>query len=281
MARFGLVWILVAGIAAWMRSPYADPSELVLPLLALWFVGAVLVSIPYARRWEASFFDTVLISIIVWILISLPVLSLFNAPHNHFFAFPFAPGYALFLHWVLQNQGRYAYAKRDLPELEGEPRAVAETILKKAGLTRVALRVVSLASFNGWVFGLRKCILVLDRRVAAELPAPALASLVAHEAGHLKARDVFRYLAIAPAALLVALETEAHSGIHFLAVFITLMVGAGMAVRQAAELRADRFAARLTNADDVASMLKRVHADMPESLGGTRKINLFSPILSH
>lgn len=284
MDVFGLIWIAIAAAWGWMQWPYSsNPSRLVLILMLLWFAGAVLISIPYVRRWGAGIRDAIWISAILWLAVSLPAVSLWSGPSKSLYPFAFGPLYAAFLFLVFRNQGRYAHSKRDLPDLEGEPREAAEAILRKAGLTPVAMRVTPLQTFNGAVAGLRKCILLLDRRASVELTIPDLSALVAHEAGHLKRGDVYLHLLIAPLALLCGLEAEERTGLRmsFLPVFICLYAGAGMALRQFAELRADRFAAKLTAPGDVGSMLRRVHGDMPLSVGRTARAPLFAPFLTH
>src|SRR5262245_45997335 len=257
MDVIGLVLIAIASAWGWVQWPRSSyPSAVILLLMLLWFAGALLLSIPYARRWGAGWRDAIRIAAVLWLAVSLPAVSLWSGPSNSLFPFAFGPLYAFFLYVVFRNQGRYAFSKRDLPELQGEPRVAAEKILLKAGLSPVAMRVTPLHTFNGAVAGLRKCMLILDRRASVELTISDLSALVAHEAGHLKRGDVYLHLLIAPLALLCGLVAEDRTGLKgsFFPVFTCLYVGAGMAVRQAVELRADRFAAGLMAPEDVGSM---------------------------
>ena len=280
----GVVWIALAagwGLAQFGSTP--DPPRLVVLLLASWFVGALFLALSYGRRWGGGLRDVLPVAAVLWTLMSLPSLSQFVAPTGTGLAFLFAPGYAALLAWGFRRQGRYAYSKRDLPELEGESRAAAEAVIRKAGLFPAAILVGPFPTFNAVVSGLRRCIVVIDRRASLELPAAELSALVAHEAGHLKRGDMFLYLSIAPLAMLAGLVADAVAfpSDFMIPVALSLYVGVGAAIRQAAELRADRFGAMLTRPEDVAAMLKHVHGDLPLSLLRTIRSPVLAPFVSH
>ncbi len=179
--------------------------------------------------------------------------------------------------------GRHWRAKRNLPELEGELRFVAEETLRRVGLAHTSLRVAPFPHFNAMARGMRGCVVIVDRRACDALSPTEFAALTAHEARHILLGGIFPVLAVVPwcllgAGFLVRWELGPVFGISFL---LGGILFARAFVQQIMEFLCDRFAAHLVGPGAVASLLSKLHADLHRRALNVLDCPWFLPVLSH
>lgn len=245
------------------------------------FLGAVCIGIPYARKWQGTTADGVVVVAAMWGVMALPLLPLSFMPDASPLPLVVAFIYAFLLAQQARWQGRYLYTQRKVPELEGEARQLALRVVEKAGLRPLAILVAPLPSFNAMVQGLRACVVLLDRRAARELSPEELSALVAHEAGHLKYAHTLFLLGMPSLALTLAAFLGAGDTQAVLLVGAALVFGLRPALSQAIELRSDEFAESIVGAGPVVRMLERVHGDRPAAVTRAIERPWVAAFLSH
>lgn len=286
--RAAVILTALSGFFIWIffHQPWVPPEEirvLLGMLLAVWGVAALLIGVPYARRWGGSWRDAAVVAAAVWLALALPTLPLVAA--GQFSPIPVlsAALYSAILSSVARYQGRYRYSPRRLPEVQGEARAAVLAVLEKAGLKAAALFSVVLPTYNAMVQGLKTCVLIVDRRATREMTTDELTAVVAHEGGHLRRGDTLIIVLIPAVAVTVGVcaglirEDDAVA----LPVAIALLLGLGPAILRCVELRADRFAASLVGARAMERSLARLHADRSAALERAISAPILSAFLGH
>ncbi len=179
--------------------------------------------------------------------------------------------------------GRYKGLQREFPELQGPRRALAEQVLEGAGLECASMRVLAMPSLNAFVQGMRRCLIVVDRRVCDSFDDESFAALIAHEAGHVFRGGTLTHRLALPLALtgyVLARAVYVGHGLPALCAVAAGLLGSH-AIIQSVELACDRFAARMQGAEAVGRMLERVHNDQPHSLLRLVSHPLVAPFLTH
>ncbi len=267
------------GIADHLRSGLG-PRPIAVPVVALG-VAAGLMAVPYATRWGGSRRQAARTTLAMWALLAIPFALVAFTDEPSVLAPISCVLYALAFGWATSFTGRYAHADRPLASLDGEPRAIAEGVLDRAGLAPAAVLVAPMVGLNALAVGLVGCVLVVDRRAASELRSDELAALVAHEAAHVRQGDVLVHHAVLGACVTVALVIALVSPIAPILTALALWCAWYPAVAQRSELRADRFAARLAGTEATLSMLERIHADQPERVARVTSNPWLAAYLTH
>jgi len=267
------------GIADHLRSGLG-PRPIAVPVVALG-VAAGLMAVPYATRWGGSRRQAARTTLAMWALLAIPFALVAFTDEPSVLAPISCVLYALAFGWATSFTGRYAHADRPLASLDGEPRAIAEGVLDRAGLAQAAVLVAPMVGLNALAVGLVGCVLVVDRRAASELRSDELAALVAHEAAHVRQGDVLVHHAVLGACVTVALVIALVSPIAPILTALALWCAWYPAVAQRSELRADRFAARLAGTEATLSMLERIHADQPERVARVTSNPWLAAYLTH
>jgi Zn-dependent protease with chaperone function/Tfp pilus assembly protein PilF len=282
LERSGLI-LTTLGLLGAAAALFASDLHAFAPKVALLatLVGAVCIGVPYARKWQGTATDGVLVVAAMWGVMALPLLPLAILPAASPLPLVVSFIYAFLLAQQSRGQGRYLYTERKVPELEGEARDLALQVVQKAGLRPLAILVAPLPSFNAMVQGLRACVVLLDRRAARELPAQELSALVAHEAGHLKYAHTLFLLGMPSLAVTLAAFLGGGDTQVVLLVGAALVFGLRPALSQAIELRSDEFAESIVGAGPVARMLDRVHADRPTAVNRAIESPWAAAFMSH
>jgi Zn-dependent protease with chaperone function/Flp pilus assembly protein TadD len=287
-------WLLLfAGLAAGILPfPAPDvpflPREPILLTLGAWLLSAQLFTIPYCRRFGGRALDFLSIGAAIGAILCaplLPFLGMAQPAQSPLYHITLVAGVfiASLAAASFRSQGRYFHSARDLPELEGEKRAAAEAVLAKAGIHLKSIRVIPLGFFNAMVQGLRTCTIIVDRRATEALSTGEFAAMMAHEACHVRYGGILPYLALPPAFLAIAngciaagYEVELQ-----LALLLGILLYLEILLCQGIETACDRFSARITTSGDTASLLRRIHGDMPGSVASLLGRISLSPLSSH
>ncbi|MBI4603378.1 MAG: M48 family metalloprotease, partial [Planctomycetes bacterium] len=292
LEKLSLAIFVASSLATFLAAlmPEVAQEAVVLGCAAAWAAAAVVIAVPYCARFKASLADHVWVAGALAGLLVLPLLPflLWERPASHPFFFLtliLGPLIGSGARRAFRAQGRYFGSDRELPELTGEPRRHAEAVLERAGLRAASFRVESLGSFNAAVQGLRRCIVMVDRRAAESLPPAELAAMVAHEAGHVRYGGMLPYFAVAPVALAAAsfaapLWAEGDR-LAPLLLYLPGLIVLQTAVRQLLEIACDRRAARWTSPGDVGRLLVKLHADQPALVQRVTQGWLAVPFVSH
>ena len=270
---------LAGAIAGLVLRPHSE-----VPALAGGgFAAALAIAIPYGRRFRATAPEYVSLVAHLALLLLLPLvpLAFWRAPvaatwvYQVFMAWTAA--------WVLLSQGRYLGTDREVPELSGPAREIADRALADAGLRPLRVLVARFPNLNALVVGLKTCVVVVDRRASESLSPGQFRAMLAHEAAHVRQNAMFWHAltwTLGATLLNVASGMRLGGAMAVLGVAGVVFCGGG-AIKQSLELDADRFALRFAPVGDVASMLRRVVADLPTSALLAAHSLLMMPFASH
>jgi Zn-dependent protease with chaperone function len=277
MQELGAWIILTAGVAG-LCCPFLSRGSRVHGLgliIGGMFIGAGLLAFVHGRRFKANAIDYLVTWLLFGAIVILPVLPILfwielAAPEvgqilHLYLAFLISAVLGLLLLRMDRATGRYFPGGRELRELEGSARVVADTTLARLGHPALSIRVAPLGSFNACVQGVRHCIVIVDRRAAESLSHPHFASLLAHEVGHLKLGGLYSYLLVISLWMTVLTGIGPFAGSPVWSMFVLL--GCSMCsqnfLSQVAEVFCDRFASKHSGTETTGGMLKKTHDDTP------------------
>jgi len=237
-------------------------------------LGASFLAIAHTGRFKAGLVDRLITAALFGAIVVLPCVPLLLQGHARLTEFGhFLPIFLAFFSSALlgflllhldRTTGRYFHGGRELPELEGPARQVADSTLVALGHPALSIRVAPLGSFNALVQGIRHSLVVIDRRAADSLSAEHLGSLLAHEVGHLTLGGVYTNLVLMSgwAAVLTWLGPVIGS-VWASVVLLGCYSASQHGFSHLSELFCDRFASHHKGAEATAELLRRIHEDLP------------------
>ena len=258
-----------------------------LPIVGL-LVLALLISIPYAKRFQGSWGDGLWILAKVALLFYLswlPLIVFIDSPDWEFALFVnavFSFVFVMLVQTQISKQGKYFQIDKEIPELTGDRLAVCHEVARQAGLTPMAVKVATFGSFNALVQGLRRCIIIVDKRATEALSDKEFRAMIAHECGHIRFGGVFPYLLVGPSLFCVTHIGSLHYGWqpNFFKLFCYWLF-ISFAVSQTLEILCDRFGRKLVGAESMVQLLVRIHNDIARPIRQLIGSLWFCPFITH
>ncbi len=289
VSLLGLMLLFVGGLLLVHpgRESFPEPHQ-VGAVALLWLLSAFFITVPHGLRFRAELRDMAFAGLSLGTILAMPIVPYCwaspDADTTWFLGTILATLLTgIVVHVAFNAQGKYLYTDRELPDMEGEARSLAASVVERAGLRPLAIKLARLGSFNALVQGMRACVVVVDRRASESLPPDEFSALIAHEAGHVKTGGILPYISV-HAIVLVFMNVQDVAGwttLHHAGTFVGLFFGLRIWVSQRLEFACDRFAADMLGSSAVANMLRKAYADMPSRLTRFIGAPLSVPFLSH